>query len=290
MAVEKEAAMMYPEPLYYADHLNAHCRLYGIPTANLLPEHLVTSVKKIHSLVVQDALLDVFFQAASLSGRIREPDAHYFMRFGVTRRLGMVWHAYRNITAIAYVERRNPLEGEEARKVTRDLNVIYLNIRGILDNLAASLMHSFSPEKIKPLTDLRSVGLFLRGVVTNSIFSSIAGEIKKHDEWDRDLKDRRDPAAHRIPLAVVPTQFTPEQVHRYRELEAEIATARARRDFADAESMLDQQSQLGLFEPIFAHDPKHGVFEIYPVVPNDLAHLVELSNVVYGFFDSASTS
>src|SRR5579862_4549323 len=138
-----------------------------------------------------------------LASSARSEGARYYLQFGATRRLEMIWYAYRNLVSMAPPDRSEPLESEEARQLMVDINVIYLNLRGILDNLAWALLSEFAPERLLSLKPTQ-IGLFLPSIKREKAFSKLTDLIDLHDSWDRDVKERRDPAAHRIPLALPP--------------------------------------------------------------------------------------
>lgn len=228
-----------------------------------------------HALQIWDASQNAFFEASMLSSSVRNERAHYFIQFGVTRRLEMMWYAFRNLVSTAPCDRTEPLRLEESRQLMLDLNTIYLNIRGSLDNLAWALLCEFAPGELKSLRPSQ-VGFFLPCLKSNATFSDLHTLIEQHDAWDRDLKARRDPAAHGVPLALPPSLLIPEEVERYRELEGEWSAAIRRLDFGSAERISEAQQAIGRFHPWFLHEPSFGPIEIYPTVPDDIAHVVQI--------------
>src|SRR5271155_498122 len=99
-----------------------------------------------------DALRDATINANRLSDLVKAQKAAHFMRYGAARRLLMMWHCYRNVVVYTSPpDRVEPLSGEESGDLTRDLNVIYINIRGVLDNFAWSLLHERASEKLEKL-------------------------------------------------------------------------------------------------------------------------------------------
>ena len=66
-------------------------------------------------------------------------------------------------------------------------------------------------------------------------------------DWHRELKARRDPAAHRIPLTVPPAIFAPDQFDQYETLEGEIQEAVGSHDFARADRLRAEQCNIGTF-------------------------------------------
>jgi hypothetical protein len=241
-----------------------------------------TRALRIFSLLVMDALRDAAINAGKLSDLMKVQKAGHFMRYGAARRLRMMWHCYRNVVHTAPSDRVKPLSGEDSGDLTRDLNVIYINIRGVLDNFAWSLLHERAPEEAKEL-EPQQVGFFNPCIVRDSRFAVLAKLISEHESWHRDVKKRRDPAAHRIPLTVPPQIITPEEAALYQRLYDESQNARGRLDFAAAENAMDRMEAIGRFSPCFMHDPEEGVQFIYPTVPEDIGHVVDLFNAVEKF-------
>ena len=102
--------------------------------------------------------------------------------------------------------------------------------------------------------------------------------------WHTDLKNRRDPAAHRIPLYVPPACLNPAEQERYAALERQIFAAKTEqcKDVLNA-----QQRKIGTFVPCFLHHPDEGRMEIYPTVPQDIANLIKITKLVHIILDSA---
>jgi hypothetical protein len=157
-----------------------------------------------------------------------------------------------------------------------------MHVRGTLDNLAWSLLYEFAPERM-PKRE-QDVGLFRRCIIEDEVFSDLSDTLKAHIEWHRDLKDRRDPVAHRIPLGVTSQILRPGEGETYRSLMAAYNEALSKRDFDEADNAWRKLHDLGQFAPFFAHDPNQAVVRIYPTVPDDVGRLVMICDVVHIFF------
>jgi hypothetical protein len=279
---------MAEKPVFYSDVLKQHSTLYyESNNPDQIPEYIENAAKRIHSLMIWSASQNAFFQAVMLSSTVTNEEAKYYLQFGATRRLEMIWYAYRNLVSMAPPDRSEPLESEESRQLMTDLNVIYLNLRGVLDNLAWALLSEFVPERLSSLRPMQ-VGLFLPSVKGEKAFSDLIDLINQHQSWDRDVKERRDPAAHRIPLALPPALLNKEETARYRELESEHQIAMQNSEFALADQILTRQRRLGTFRPWFVHEPALGPIAIYPTLPDDLAHVVQIFDGVRSFFVNAA--
>jgi len=108
-------------------------------------------------------------------------------------------------------------------------------------------------------------------------------------EWNSELKTRRDPAAHRIPLSVHPAILDENAVQRFNLVSAEHSAA-LREAFSVSHSpeeferlskavdaLYDRLQRIGRFEPFFLHHPNEGTLRIYPTVPSDVGVLVKIS-------------
>jgi hypothetical protein len=237
------------------------------------------------SFTVMDALRDALSRTIQLSALVQTEDALHYLRFGVARRLEMMWHAYRSIILGAHPDRKEPLTSEESIVLTRDLNVIYMNLRGALDNLCWALLHEFAPAETRSRPS--KIGLFLPCLVNNLRFATLAKEIAPHQKWDLELKDRRDPVAHRIALTLPPQVLNTEEAGRYKDFVERLNTAMANMDFDGAEDIRRAITHIGTFVPVFMHDPKKRPIPIYPTVPEDVGHVVDLVKSVDAFMSNA---
>jgi hypothetical protein len=229
-------------------------------------------------------LHDSFMRSTELSNLMREKKAVQYMRFGVGRRLLMMWYAYRTLVQTVSLDRTEPLTSDESHELVESLNVIYLNIRGLLDNLAWALLYEYAPElAIKLEAEPHRVGLFQNCIVHDGRFGSLAREIQVHKEWNADMKDRRDPSAHRIPLYIPPQVLTPEEAAKYQKLVEKFSEEMAKLDLDAGNEALDEMERVGRFVPYFLHDPDDGLIPIYPTVPDDVGHVLQLLDAVDAF-------
>ncbi|MGH7030563.1 MAG: hypothetical protein ACREE9_01020 [Stellaceae bacterium] len=230
---------------------------------------------------MKQAALNAITSSVQLSYRLKIERAQNFVRFGVTRRLEMIWHAYSDLISTADPKRESPISYDESVRLMADLNLIYINIRGVLDNLSWALLHERGSDKIS--TNPRGVGIFLPCIVRDRRFASIHAEIQEHDAWDREVKRRRDPAAHQIPLVVASQFLNQDQAEAYRKLEDELPSAFVARDWEAADAIMERQRDMGRFLPYFTHDPEDGLIPIYPTTPEDIGHVVERFRIVDAF-------
>jgi hypothetical protein len=164
--------------------------------------------------------------------------------------------------------------------------VIYINIRGSVDNLSRAILDVFCPsQKLSPM----SVHIFNKDFLKAVGSSQVTDLADRFSAWHLEFKDRRDPAAHRIPLSVPPAVLDQKAQQIYAGVNREycdafnraIETARAgeynQQLFDDVDSLSDRLASIGMFLPIFVHHPTEGAIKIYPTVPEDIGQVVKIA-------------
>ena len=208
--------------------------------------------------------------------------AEYFMRFGVLRRLRMMIAAFRNLQTIIMPNRTAPLTMEQADEVCRDLNAIYINILGLLDNYAWTVVHqaaSADTRDAKPA----SIGLFKPAFAADPALSGVAAKLKQFSTWESDVKKRRNPAAHRMPLYVPLAVYDPVALNAVKVQDQLISEALHAGNFEKMKGLQREREHIGIFTPIFDHDPGEERHEIYPTIPQDLGQMIKTGRIVQSF-------
>jgi hypothetical protein len=268
--------------LTFEDYLQGDGRIYASLTRGpSVSAHWAEEAFGSHAMLISNALSAALPLVLDLSGRVKARQAGYYLRFGLARRVLMISHAYRDLIGTASVERKKPLAGDEVRNVEQDLNTIYVNLRGAMDNLCLALLHEHGtkPLKVKPAKQ----GLFLPCIKEDQRFASLLPLLGPHDLWERDFSKRRDPSAHRIPLTVPPSFLRSAESTSYATLLGDYWTAVGYEDFESASGIMSDLETLGTFTPVFMHDPDHGAIPIYPVIPDDIGHVLMLVKGVCRF-------
>jgi hypothetical protein len=232
-----------------------------------------------HAGFVSSALADLFLRLNMLTNVLKSKDATYFLRYGAARRLQMMLWSYATITSTAPPDRMDPLSDYERRTLSRDINVIYMHMRGVLDNFAWCFLFENEPSLIEELHK-NDISLFSKKIRKKTEFQPFWEEIDRHQDWNKKLKGRRDPVAHRIPLYVPPSILTPDEAVQYEQALQTHTELTITRDFDGADAAFRQTDQIGRFFPCFMHDPNFGPVPIYPTVPADMAHLIRLGKTV----------
>jgi hypothetical protein len=275
-----------------------HLKFYmPTPTSNAgFVEYAHKEAAFTHALSVTDAIRDVFFDTVALSDRFQSNlEAVFHLRFGVGRRAKQIWISIRELIEAIHPTREEPLTTDEGEQAGLDLNVIYINIRGIIDNLSWCLLALRGTERMRALPPAQ-VYLFNSKFLKEVEVADVARAVIPFESWHRDLKARRDPAAHRIPLYVPPAILNPHHQAERQELEArraELTQAaikagvgdEALRIFEEVYDVDERIQRIGGFWPVFMHHPDEGQVPIYPTVPEDIGQLIKIYRVLSACFE-----
>jgi hypothetical protein len=141
-----------------------------------------------------------FLRIAALSQHILvQPKAIEYMTQGVGRRLKLACRCISNIYRIFPPDRTELLKDDELSDICINLHAFYLNVFGLLDNLAWVLNH----ERQLSLNKM-NVGLYDKRM-RQHLSSGFDAHLQSLSKWyDELLKHYRDALAHRIPLYVPP--------------------------------------------------------------------------------------
>jgi hypothetical protein len=192
----------------------------------------------------------------------------------------MILVAYYGVFDTIAPDRKEPLPLNEMAAVSRDLNIIYINIRGAFDNYAWCIYHEREMGKTFKSVETQ-VGLF-HGLFRKDVhLANLKGMLEEHIEWNDDLKSRRDPSAHRMPLYVPPAILNEEEAARHEAIWKERQEAIRKGEYERDTELANEQHGLGRFRPHFLHDPDDGGIPIYPTVPNDIGKLIVIGSAIH---------
>lgn len=242
-------------------------------------EMLLNQESKIRKLTVEiDALLTHAEVRRHLQGFIHR---HYMMQ---TSRL--------HVMGLFEPIRKSPLSVYQVSECMVHLNAYYLNLRGILDNLAWMLQYSqgvlpgISEGGKKGITDVNLFGKrFLDSL--DKLTPALGAFIRSRMKWSCDLAALRNPAAHRIPIYVprsVLVSDTQKQAYE------EIFTLDAEKPEAERASfreLHDKADRIGEFLPIMVLSHQDNRIEprnILNQVSRDQIRYLSISRKVLGWF------
>lgn len=268
------------DELDYATHLDHYTWMFAGGRTKEMHGYAQTQAQIQHSSIVSDALVACYVRLTlHVSPTLKNAEARNYLLHGAGRRLNMMVHSYREIIHIADPSRTKPLSDEEQQTLGRDINLLYVNLRGLLDNLATTLLH----EKQPSLADLKptAIGLFSPQFRSQFAgFAVIAADVQLHDAWNKDVKERRDPVAHRIPLYLPHTATTPDEAARYGELNEQFVRHANELNFEESGRAFERMHRIGTYLPYFLHHPSKPPIPLYPTIPTDLAHVIRLAAIV----------
>jgi hypothetical protein len=280
------------DELRFDHHLEMYRRLGHLTGIAEQDTYWHRNAEYMHALCVVQAALDIQTDACLLFPKLRTKTGIANLRFGIGRRTKQIWLGLRTLLDVVHPEHTDPLQHESVEEVSRDLNVIYINIRGMLDNLAWCLAAEFGSgdaEKLAPM----SVYLFGRDFLKDNGLMEFADFLGTFMDWSRELKERRDPSAHRIPLSIPPAILDKAAQEKYARLQAEhdevlkaayaISGDQEQRLklFQEAGKISEAQSRVGTFKPLFGHDPSDGYMPIYPTVPDDTGKVIVIARGLF---------
>jgi hypothetical protein len=169
---------------------------------------------------------------------------------------------------------KGPISNDKLTHLNMCLNSYYVNLRGALDNLAWAALYRFGLRPEIDETD-RSTQWFC--TFAGKDFRKSLAVVKPFTEtvvegiqtWLKDLATFRDPAAHRLPLAMAPALLTYEEGEIYKGLLTGAWAAAKTLDFEMYDKLMGEANALGVFRP-FLNTPRAQDGGIY-IVPNLIA-------------------
>lgn len=235
-----------------------------------------------HVYGINNALDELITDAALLTSSALKPDAENHLRYGVLRRLRMISTSFRRFQSLMPPDREVPLAQDQSDDVARYLNSIYIDLLGLMDNYAWTLTHQFG-NTASLSADKMHIGLFKSTLAKDPVLSPVIVEIRSFSAWEREVKDRRNPAAHRMPLYVPSAAFSPDDTLEYERLGGLASTALRAEQFERYGELVDKQRKVGSFLAKFLHDPAGPIDDIYPTIPSDLGNAILIGRIVQTF-------
>lgn len=183
---------------------------------------------------------------------LKNEKAKEYLLHGVARRLGVIERCVENIYSIFPLRREELLERDELVDISINLHAFFVNIFGLLDNMAWVAMYE---KKEASSIDRKAVGLYKRetqSFLDEDFKQYLNSETMKkwHDEY---LKNYRDALSHRIPLYVPPKSLTPDQQKQVADIEEKRNKAIKGRDFSLMDDFQKEEDNIGTPSPFFVH-------------------------------------
>ncbi len=217
-------------------------------------------------------LSELIFICVSI--KLESRKAHFYLHEGVLIRLGLIRRSFELFFEAFGTIANNDYECETLNVA---LNSIYLHLRGVLDNFAWIIYYELQ------LTNLKQRDIDLLG---NKFLNSLECDLnlKKDLEvrknWLIDLKNKRDPVVHRLPL-YIPAKFitSKEDLSNAMELKCR---AKEKKIHNDESFIIDEFAamEIGDFKPIILNlnveDSSCKFYEILSEIENDIKNFVEI--------------
>lgn len=188
-----------------------------------------------------------------LTNCLKEEKAKEYLFHGAARRLRVIQRCIENIFTIFPLKREKLLDRNELDDVMINLHAFLINIFGLLDNLAWSVIHE---KRLADKIHKEKVSLFKKE--TKKKFSSEfrkyldSGRIKTW--YNNYLINYRDALSHRIPLYVPPKMLTPAQNEKIQQMEKEFFTTLKSVDTSTKVlQLLGEMDNVGSVAPYFIH-------------------------------------
>lgn len=275
----------------YSSHYRQFAEPFLIKGNRANNQYFVHEAQQNHVYGINNALLELIGDALTLLSRIIfTTAASHFFRFGVMRRLRMIDSSFKSFQSIVPPNRTFPLSQEQSDRVCRDLNAIYIDLLGLLDNYAWVAVHQLGSAATQSASPL-AIGLFKRAFAADSALKPAADAMQPFAAWERDVKTRRNPAAHRMPLYVPSAALTPDDLAELERFETLISEALRAHEFEKMDALRDGRRRVGTLVPKFLHDPGEPVIDIYPTIPEDIGQAIKIGRAMQTFLsETAPTS
>jgi hypothetical protein len=140
-----------------------------------------------------------------------------------------------------------------ATDLALQLNSYYLHLCGSLDNLAWAVQYEWDvlPGVSETSPGRQKVALY-HPVFIKALRASrpaVATALVSHAQWYTELRDLRDPAAHRVPIYAVPGVLTETDAAEYQRLQAIVDEKARAGDHDGMMEVVHEASNLGGYAP-----------------------------------------
>lgn len=262
--------------LRFDSHLSETLRIFfGDLSKKDIPKWIYRKAEEDHSLAVWDGWQNSINRNLLIAEKCQSEEAKYYLKYGLGRRTLMIFHAFRKLFLDIPPNRTEPLTSDELRTHSNNINLIYMNIRGSLDNIGWAMCHECFGEDLGFIKNKQKIDALYMDKIQKDKFRNYIRKVNHLREWYSNLKEKRDPVAHRIPLSIPPSGLTNEEGKEYDNLIDEALRCAIERDFNSSSEKFAQIEKLGVFVPYFVHRPGEA-WPIYPTVPDDLGALLHI--------------
>lgn len=217
---------------------------------------------------------------------LRDRDAQRHLYEGFNRRVLMLESGRVEIERITGSPREGPISVYEVTDLSLHLNAYYLNLCGALDNCAWAWQHEHKVlGEVKESSGKRmQCTLFGKDFLAKaaSRWPVLTAQLRSRASWYKELKDLRDPGAHRIPLYAIPGMMTETQAQEYQRLQALSSEAAHAGDRARMVELQHEAYNLATYEPLMTLSSEQGyrLVDARQQVSNDYDQFLEVAEWV----------
>jgi len=181
-------------------------------------------------------------------GRARE-----YLNHGVARRLSYLHYCASCVDSVLPKDRESRFSASEQKYLTMNLHVHWINLAGILDNLAWFTLFRATEREVEVK---RRKSIYLSSRKVREHLSSAARAVLDEEvttRWIAGMRNFRDALAHRIPPYVPPSLVLTEDVDAFRQVSEQIDQAILDGRFDDVSRLEAEQDQLTQMAPFVLH-------------------------------------
>jgi len=183
-----------------------------------------------------------------------------------------------------------PISSYLAIRLTLLLNAYYLNLSGSLDNLAWALTyhHTLLNDVDENDMDHRRFSHLLGKKFLETLqqkqLDQLTTRVQNFRDWYWEVRDFRDPAAHRIPLLVPTATLSEQDVEQYQVLDKEAAELIANDQWQQGMSLIHQSHTLGEYTPIFTSETQDlKVYDLAGRLDQDHKNWLTIVKLIFDF-------
>jgi hypothetical protein len=201
------------------------------------------------------------------SQALKNPQAIRYLKEGLTRRLYMMRASRILFREKARPDRKKTLPTYLVTELAIHINAYYLNLCGSLDNMAWIMAYEWA--MLPGIDEGNSASrqycnLFGKNFRRDlrQIRNGLADLLDEYFEWNRELRNFRGPAAHRIPLYVAPGVMRDrETLERFYEIGKEAEKSEEARSGRSLSEIFEEQRGVAGYEPIITTASVNGLEE-----------------------------
>jgi hypothetical protein len=214
-----------------------------------------------------------------LMRQFQNQSAREFTQHGLSRRLNILRHSIDRVFAAIPLTEIAPTR-DSVLDATCYLQTFLINAFGSIDNLARVWLAEtyITKPNGKPLSK-NDIGFGPKNEIARaSLPQEFQTYLATTDSWFGYLADYRHALAHRIPLYIPPKVLNNDNTAEYQRIEVLIEPAIRERNFVLWNALMDEQADLGVFEPLMMHSygEKAQPVRIHPQMICDYSTVVEI--------------